>query len=100
MIDLAPGNFAVKPNMNDPVSKRILWTQAFQHPAVWRRALTLGVAAGLVQAAINQGDRWLNHSVDGVVFLKTLLSPLISSMLVLVSSAVTWMQRTLERNSS
>jgi hypothetical protein len=99
VIDFASGNFAVKPSMNVPVSKRILWTQAFQHPSVWRRALTLGVAAGVVQAAINQGDRWLDHSVDGVVFLKTVLSPLISFTLVLFSSAVTWMQRTLERNS-
>jgi len=47
-------------------------------------------ASGLV------GYRWLNHSVDGAVFVKTILSPLISFTLVLISSAVTWVQRTLE----
>lgn len=84
--------------MKGQPTKRALWLQSLRQPAVWLRAATLGIAAGLVQAVINQGDRWLDNSVDGAVMVKTILSPLISFTLVLVSSAVTWVQRTLERN--
>jgi hypothetical protein len=78
---------------------RTLWWRAFRQRSVWLRAATLGTAAGVVQATINQGDRWLAHSVDEAVVAKTVLSPLISFVLVLVSSALTWVQRTLEQSN-
>jgi hypothetical protein len=85
--------------MKVQTTKRALWRQSLRQPCVWSRAATWGIAAGLVQAMINQGDRWAAHSVDGAVMLKTILSPLISFVLVLVSSAVTWVQRTMEQDN-
>jgi H+/Cl- antiporter ClcA len=81
-------------------SSRSVWLESLQQPTVWWRAATLGVTAGLLQAALNQGDRWLSHSVDKAVFLKTVLSLLISFTLVLISSAITWVQRSLERDNT
>jgi hypothetical protein len=55
---------------------------------------------GALQAAVNQGDFWLRHTVDKAVIAKTLISPLIGFTLVLFSAAETWVQRTLEQNKS
>ena len=81
-------------------TRRTLWGQAFRQRSVWLRALKLGLTTGLLQATINQGDHWLNHSVDRTVLLKTLVSPMIGFALVLVSAAETWVQRTEEQHTS
>jgi hypothetical protein len=60
----------------------------------------MGLTIGLLQAAVNQGDRWWNHTVDNLVMLKTIASPLIGFTLVLVSAAATWVQKTLEETES
>jgi hypothetical protein len=83
-----------------PQSRRRLWKTAFRQPSVWRRASTWGVAAGILQAAINQGDFWLHHSVNVMVVAKTVASPLISFSLVLFSAAQTWVHRTLEQDKT
>ena len=80
------------------VSKNLLWTEAFRQRSVWLRALKLGFTTGLLQAAVNQGDRWLGHTVDHVVVVKTIVSPLIGFTLVLFSAAATWVERTLEQS--
>ena len=74
--------------------RRLLWREAFRHPSVWRRALTLGFTVGALQAAINQGDFWWRGAVDETVLIKTIVSPLIGFTLVLVSAAQTWVERT------
>ncbi len=84
--------------MTDPRT-RLLWSQAFRQRSVWLRALRLGLTVGLLQAAINQGDRWWSHTVDRTVLLKSIVSPLIGFSLVLFAAAQTWVQRTLERNA-
>ena len=86
--------------MNPPDQRRQLWLQALRQPSVWRRAVKLGLTVGMLQAAINQGDHWLNHSVDRAVIIKSIVSPLIGFTLVLVSAAATWVQRTLEQSNS
>ncbi|MBI5774050.1 MAG: hypothetical protein HZA89_09950 [Verrucomicrobia bacterium] len=83
-----------------PRRQRSLWGAALRQPSVWRRAFSLGLTVGLLQAAVNQGDRWWNHSVDNVVLLKSIASPLIGFTLVLVSAAGTWVQNTLEQTNS
>ena len=75
-------------------SNRALWRQAFAQRSVWLRALKLGLTVGLLQATINQGDRWLSHSIDKTVLVKSVVSPLIGFTLVLVSAAQTWVERT------
>ena len=80
------------------VSKNLLWTEAFRQRSVWLRALKLGFTTGLLQAAVNQGDRWLGHTVDHVVVVKTIVSPLIGFTLVFFSAAATWVERTLEQS--
>jgi len=82
------------------VRKRELWAQALRQRSVWLRACKLGLSAGLLQAAVNQGDRWLNHTVDSTVVIKSIVSPLIGFALVLFSAAQTWVQRTLETTNS
>ena len=80
--------------------RRELWAQALSQRSVWLRACKLGLSAGLLQAAVNQGDRWLNHTVDSTVIIKSIVSPLIGFALVLFSAAQTWVQRTLETTNS
>ena len=59
---------------------------ALRDRLVWRRTLMLGLPVGLVQAALNQGDHWWQHHVDGAVILKTILSPLLSCAIAFVSA--------------
>ena len=56
--------------------KRALWAQALSQRSVWLRACKLGLSAGLLQAAVNQGDRWIYHTVDSTVIIKSIVSPL------------------------
>jgi hypothetical protein len=81
-----------------PRRQRSLWRVALRQPSVWRRACTLGLSVGLLQAAINQGDLGLRQAVDTAVVVKTIVSPLIGFTLVLISAAETWVQRTLEQS--
>jgi hypothetical protein len=85
--------------MKTSTNKRALWAQAFRERTVWLRACKLGLSVGCLQAAVNQGDFWLRHAVDGAVVTKTIISPLIGFTLVLFSAAGTWVQKTLEQNS-
>ena len=77
-------------------NRRELWRQALGQSSVWLRALKLGFTTGLLQAVVNQGDRWLAHSVDQAVILKTIVSPVIGFTLVLFSAAATWVERSFE----
>jgi hypothetical protein len=77
--------------------KRALWAQALRQRSVWQRACKLGLTAGLLQAAINQGDHWLGGQVDTTVLLKTMVSPVIGFVLVLFYATETWVQKTLEQ---
>ena len=76
--------------------KRMLWKQAFSQRSVWLRACKLGLTAGLIQAAVNQGDVWLHHLQTMETVIKTVVSPVIGFALVLVAAAETWVQKTRE----
>ena len=82
--------------MSPATDKRTLWMLALREPSVWARAVKFGLTAGLLQAAVNQGDHWLHYEVSAGVILKTIVSPLIGLTLVLFTSAATWVQKTLE----
>lgn len=56
-------------------------------PAVWRKAAPIGLVVGLLQICVNQGDHWLNHQITPSVLLKTILCPLISVGVAVVSAA-------------
>lgn len=56
---------------------------------VWRRAAPIGLSVGLFQAALNQGDHWLHNEVTIGVVIKTILSPLITLSVALLSAAIT-----------
>ena len=88
-----------QPAMTPTSDRRALWTLALRQRSVWLRALKLGLTAGLLQATINQGDRWWSRAVDRTVLFKSIASPLIGFTLVLVSAAQTWVQRSLEQNN-
>ena len=79
-------------------NRRELWLQALSQSSVWLRALKLGFTTGLLQAMVNQGDRWLSGTADQLVIIKTIVSPLIGFTLVLVSAAATWVERALDQS--
>ena len=79
--------------MNGSSHRLGLWRTALLQRSVLLRAVKLGFTTGLLQAAVNQGDRWLAQTVDGPVVIKTIVSPLIGFTLVLVSAAATWVEK-------
>lgn len=88
------------PSLSGPSDRRALWRLAFRERPVWQRAMKLGLSAGLLQAAINQGDHWASGAVSSGVVVKSILSPLIGFALALVSAAATWVQRSPEQIKS
>jgi hypothetical protein len=73
--------------------QKSFWLESLTQAAVWRRGLVLGLPIGLLQAVINQGDFWWRHDVDGVVIAKTIVSPLVTFSVALLSAAATWIER-------
>lgn len=67
--------------------------RALTTPAVWLRAAKLGLPVGLVQVALNQGDHWLQPNITTGVVLKSILSPLLSFSIALVSAVATHLDR-------
>jgi hypothetical protein len=74
------------------------WLEALQDRAVWSRALRWGAPVGLLQAVINQGDFWMNHAVDGAVLAKTIISPLVTISVALISAAGMHVEKRTEQN--
>jgi hypothetical protein len=83
-----------------PTTRRQQYFAACRDPQVWRRTLLLGLPVGFLQAALNQGDHWLQHRVDGVVILKTILCPFLSCAIALVSALATHRTKELDPTSS
>jgi hypothetical protein len=74
------------------VNRRALWLGALRQGSVWKRALKMGLTVGLLQAAINQGDVWWRGEVRVAVVAKTIISPLVTFTIVLISAAATWVE--------
>jgi hypothetical protein len=70
-----------------------LWHEALSDRGVWRRDCKLGLSVGLLQAIINQGDYWLSHALSPEVAFKSLLTPLITFSVALVSAATTYVEK-------
>lgn len=66
---------------------QITFLRALLLPAVWRKAAPIGLAVGLLQVAVNQGDHWLRHEVNSTILIKSIISPLIGLSLAVVSAA-------------
>jgi type III secretory pathway component EscS len=78
--------------------RQSLWMQAFGQAAVWRRAAVVGLPIGVLQAVINQGDVWLRHEATVGTVIKTLISPLVTFSVALISAASVWVDE--QRRSS
>jgi hypothetical protein len=74
-------------------STRSLWWAALKERSVWSRGAKLGLTVGVIQAVVNQGDKWVTHSTDSVVVLKSIVSPLITFSVALVSAAATSVEK-------
>jgi hypothetical protein len=74
-------------------SQRRSWICALRQWQVWRRAAMLGLSVGILQAALNQGDYWVTHTVNGTILAKTIISPLLTFGVALASSASTWVEK-------
>ncbi len=66
--------------------KKRLWLEALSNPGVWKRVCQLGLSVSLLQAVINQGDIWLGHAVSRLVVVKTVLTPLVTLAVALISA--------------
>jgi hypothetical protein len=82
-----------EPSPNSSRRQRSLWIEALLQPMVWRRASIFGVPVGILQAVINQGDFWWRHAVDGVVLTKSIVSPLVTFSVALMSAAATYVEK-------
>jgi hypothetical protein len=76
------------------------YRKALRDPQVWRRTLLLGLPVGLMQATLNQGDHWWHHQVDAAVIAKSILSPLLSCSIALISALTTYAQRDSQSSST
>lgn len=73
--------------------RQSLWVQAFYQPSVWRRAALFGLPIGILQAIINQGDVWLRHEQTLGTVAKTIISPLVTFSVALISAASVWVDQ-------
>lgn len=89
----------VIPSPGANAKRRTLWGLALRQRSVWARAFKFGFTTGLLQAIVNQGNHWLNHAITTEVVIKTIVSPLIGFTLVLLTSAATWVQKSLEQTN-
>lgn len=74
-----------------------LWLEALQTRSVWLRAAKWGVPIGLLQAVINQGDHWYQLAVDLPVLIKTIVSPMVTFSVALISAAGMYVENSKER---
>ena len=72
---------------------RNLWLVAFQQRSVWVRGAKLGLSVGVLQAVINQGDVWLDQAETTGTVVKTVVSPLVTFSVALVSAAATYVEK-------
>lgn len=79
--------------LREEQSSRHLWLIALQQRSVWARGAKLGLSVGVLQAIINQGDVWLAHSETAGTIAKTIVSPLITFSVALVSAAATYVDK-------
>jgi hypothetical protein len=70
-----------------------LWLTALQQRSVWARGLKLGLSVGILQAIINQGDVWIAHAETTGTIVKTVVSPLVTFGVALVSAAATCVEK-------
>jgi hypothetical protein len=75
------------------------WLEALTCGSVWRRAAKWGVPVGILQAVIKQGDIWHNHAVNSAVVAKTIVSPLVTFSVALISAAGMYLEKTKEQNA-
>lgn len=85
--------------MTATTTPRSAYWQACRHPAVWARALRIGLVVGVIQVSLNQGDHWITGHVTTGVVIKTILSPLLS-FAVAFASAVATHAENVRRSSS
>jgi hypothetical protein len=79
--------------MKSTTGNRNLWLAALRQRIVWMRVLKVGLPVGILQAVINQGDVWYHHQATALTLFKTIVSPLVTSSVALVSAAATWVER-------
>ncbi len=77
----------------NPASRWRLWSLALQQASVWKRAATLGLSVGVLQAVLNQGDYWVSRTVTLAIVIKTIISPLVTFSVALVSAASMWVEK-------
>jgi hypothetical protein len=88
----------IRSTMTHSSSRPRSWICALRQWQVWRRAALVGLSVGILQAALNQGDYWVTHTVNGTILAKTIISPLLTFSVALASSAGTWVEKNFTSN--
>ena len=73
-----PTRHAFASRAAEKARRRELWAQALRQRSVWLRAAKLGLTAGFVQAAVNQGDHRRNDRLDDDPVIKLPVQPVIA----------------------
>ena len=73
--------------MNTDPKRQPAYLRRLLLPAVWRKAVPIGLGVGLIQICVNQGDHFLKHEITIAVLIKTVLCPLISMGVAVASAA-------------
>jgi phosphate/sulfate permease len=72
-----------------PLISQPSWRESLLAPRVWRSATYYGLPAGLIQAALNQGDHWLTGQVTTAVVVKSVISPLVGFGVAFIAAFTT-----------
>jgi hypothetical protein len=78
--------------MKTSTGRRELWLKALVQRRVWGRAARIGLPVGCLQVVLNQGDVWWQHQATGLTLVKTVISPLLTFSVALVSAAGIWVE--------
>ena len=92
----APAVIATGPSETTRESSAVnrrFWLVALQQRSVWARSAKLGLSVGILQAIINQGDVWIDQAETTGTVVKTVVSPLVTFSVALVSAAATQVEK-------
>ncbi len=81
------------------MTKTYLWREALAQSVVWRKALKFGLTAGILQAAMNQGNAWWQGAFTAEVVIKSILSPLVGLAVGLLAAGATYVENQMKKGT-
>ncbi len=85
--------------MSGATSSNYTFLRALLSPVVWRKAAPIGLSVGILQAIINQGSHWLDGEFTPPVIIRSILTPIVTLTVSLLSAAATHLELQRQRSS-